>query len=38
MINTYDTRIEVPPFDLPAIMAVNGLLWAMIVTIAALVW
>ncbi len=38
MINTYDTRIEVPPFDLPVILAFNGVLWAVIVTIAALVW
>lgn len=38
MIDTFDAHIEVPPFDLPVILAFNGMLWAIIVMLAATIW
>lgn len=38
MIHAYERRIEVPPFDLPVILAFNGVLWAIIIAIAATIW
>jgi hypothetical protein len=38
MINTYNTYIEVPPFDLGTIVKFNAMLWVMIAIVAALIW
>lgn len=38
MINTYNTYIEVPPFDLKTILAFNAALWMLVGIGAALIF
>lgn len=38
MINSYNTYIEVPPFDLPVILAFNAGLWLLIAAALSIIW